>query len=256
MLVMFGLILMHILGDFYLQTNKIAKAKANNDNDNSLFINYKYLTIHSLLYCIPFISLFFIQKWYWSLLILFIIFISHWIIDLFTCWFKRKTKTTFVLLLDQTIHIMVLFLMFKFFDYDTSMLVQYDKIIYGSTIILFLIKPSIIFVDHIFYDVFKSVKESNSNAGDSTKESGTNTVNDTNFDIGSIIGVFERIIVIILCIFNAITAIAIIITVKTWARSNDIKTKEGFGNKYLVGTLASISLALIAAYAWNKLMYS
>lgn len=245
MLVMFGLILMHILGDFYLQTNKIAKAKANNDNDNSLFINYKYLTIHSLLYCIPFISLFFIQKWYWSLLILFIIFISHWITDLFTCWFKRKTKTTFALLLDQTIHIMVLFLMFKFFDYDTSMLVQYDKIIYGSTIILFLIKPSIIFIDHIFYDVFKN-----------TNGSSSNTADDSNFDIGSIIGVFERIIVIILCIFNAITAIAIIITVKTWARSNDIKTKEGFGNKYLVGTLASISLALIAAYVWNKLMYS
>lgn len=245
MLVMFGLILMHILGDFYLQTNKIAKAKTNKDNENSLFINYKYLTIHSLLYCIPFISLFFIQKWYWSLLILFIILISHWITDLFTCWFKRKTKITFALLLDQTIHIIVLFLIFYIFDYDTSVLVQYNKLIYGSTIILFLIKPSIVFVDHIFYDVFKSKNEISSIV-----------IDNTNFDVGSIIGVFERIMVLILSMFNAITAMAIIITVKTWARSNDIKTKEGFGNKYLVGTLASISLALIAAYAWNKLMYS
>ena len=65
-----------------------------------------------------------------------------------------------------------------------------------------------------------------------------------------VIGVFERIIILVLSIFNAITAVAIIITVKTWARSNDIKTKEGFGNKYLIGTLVSISLALIAAYFW------
>lgn len=43
MLVMFGLILMHILCDFYLQTNKIAKAKAN--------CRYK---INNQVYVIPF----------------------------------------------------------------------------------------------------------------------------------------------------------------------------------------------------------
>lgn len=124
--------------------------------------------------------------------------------------------------------------MYKFFDFNLNIILGHESIIYGLTIILFLIKPSIVIVGHIFNDVFE---------GEDIKDDGK-------FDVGAIIGVFERIIILVLSIFNAITAVAIIITVKTWARSNDIKTKEGFGNKYLVGTLVSISLALIASYFW------
>ena len=41
--------------------------------------------------------------------------------------------------------------------------------------------------------------------------------------------------------------IAIIITVKTWARSGDLKEdKHSFRNKYLLGTLASLVLSMIA----------
>lgn len=181
--------------------------------------------------------MFFVVEWYWCLLIIGICLIYHWIIDLFTCWFKRHTKKTFAFFLDQTTHILILFAVYKIFDFDLNIVLGYENLIYKLTIISFLIKPSIVIVNHIFNDVFE---------GDEVKD------NDK-FDIGAIIGVFERIIILILSIFNAITAVAIIITVKTWARSNDIKTKEGFGNKYLIGTLVSISLALIASYFWYKI---
>ncbi len=234
MVMMIVLILMHILGDYYLQTNKIAYSKSNTECPNGKIVNFKYLTIHSLLYVIPFLLLFFVIEWYWCLLIIGICLASHWIIDLFTCWFKRNTKKTFAFLLDQTIHIIILYAVYKIFDFDINMVLGYENLIYKLTIILFLIKPSIVIVNHIFNDVFEE----------------EDVKNNGKFDVGAIIGVFERIIILVLSIFNAITAVAIIITVKTWARSNDIKTKEGFGNKYLIGTLVSISLALIASYFW------
>ena len=56
---------------------------------------------------------------------------------------------------------------------------------------------------------------------------------------------FERALVLIFASFGDFAAIAIIITIKTWARSNDLKDPE-FRNKYLLGTLASLVLALIA----------
>lgn len=46
--------------------------------------------------------------------------------------------------------------------------------------------------------------------------------------------------------FGDFAAIVIIITVKTWARSSDLKDKIDFRSKYLLGTLASLVLALIA----------
>ena len=122
MVMIIVLILMHILGDYYLQTNKIAYFKSNTDCSSGKIVNFKYLTIHSLLYAIPFLLLFFVIEWYWCLLIIGICLATHWIIDLFTCWFKRKTKKTFAFLLDQVIHILILFAVYKFFDFNLNII--------------------------------------------------------------------------------------------------------------------------------------
>jgi len=78
------------------------------------------------------------------------------------------------------------------------------------------------------------------------------------FDIGSIIGVLERAIVLVFACFDQFATIAIIITVKTWARSADLKDKGtsnnntdgnkngNFRDKYLLGTLTSLVIALFA----------
>ncbi len=241
MIIFFTLVLMHVVGDFYLQTNLIATRKSNFDCANKGFVNIKYLTFHTLLYWIPFFLCFFLLQWDWCLLVLPVTLVSHWVIDLFTCWLRKHTKRTFTFLLDQFLHIIILFIFFKTLPFDSTFILSYEKAIYGVIIIFFLIKPSIIIVDLIIYDIF----------GDTM----SNGVMDSKFDVGAIIGVFERIIALVLSIFNAITAVAIIITVKTWARSKDIKDDvDNFGKKYLIGTLASLSLALIAAFLWYKLI--
>ena len=72
------------------------------------------------------------------------------------------------------------------------------------------------------------------------------------FDIGSIIGIMERILNVIFAYFENFPAIEIIITVKTWARTNDLKEPE-FRNKYLLGTLTSLVLALLVFIIYKSI---
>ena len=72
------------------------------------------------------------------------------------------------------------------------------------------------------------------------------------FDVGSMIGIMERILTVIFAYFGNFPAIAIIITVKTWARTNDLKEPE-FRNKYLLGTLTSLVLALLIFIVYKSI---
>ena len=238
------LIILHLVGDFYLQTNKIAKCKNANISESctgcikckrgSIF-NNKFLLSHSLLYMIPFAFLFYITHWFSAIIIALIIFLSHYFIDMGSCYLNKKCKKTLVFLLDQFVHLMVLFLVYQLFDLNTNMH-EYIFIIKMALIILLLIMPSSVIINKLFEDVFSK-----------TKEVGL-------FDVGSIIGVLERGLVLIFSCFGDFAAIAIIITVKTWARSNDLKKDDDrFRDKYLLGTLASLVLALLIFLIYNVL---
>ena len=229
------LLILHFIGDFYLQTSRIAKCKnanvSENCNDcksckNKMFFNNKFVIIHTLLYVIPFLFLFLMTKWIYALIIIAAVFVSHYIIDLVACCLNKKLKQTLVFLVDQLLHAVVLFVAYKFFEIN-SCLSNYELFVKIAFAILFLIVPSSVFINKLFQDLFPDSEKGKI------------------FDVGSIIGMFERILVLIFACFNNLAAIAIIITVKTWARSRDLK-EETFRNKYLLGTLASLVLALIA----------
>ena len=113
------------------------------------------------------------------------------------------------------------------FDFNCVFL-QYETVIKIILVSLFIIVPSSIIVNKLFQDLFPKDEKGKI------------------FDVGSIIGILERILVLIFACFGDFAAIAIIITVKTWARSGDLKGENDFRNKYLLGTLASLVLALIA----------
>ena len=72
------------------------------------------------------------------------------------------------------------------------------------------------------------------------------------FDVGSMIGVMERIWTVVFACLGNFSAIAIIITIKTWARTNDLKETE-LRNKYLLGTLTSLVWALLIFIIYNEL---
>lgn len=229
------LLILHFIGDFYLQTSRIAKCKnanvGENCNDcksckNKTFFNNKFVIIHTLLYVIPFLFLFLMTKWIYALIIIAAVFVSHYIIDLVACCLNKKLKQTLVFLVDQLLHTVVLFVAYKFFEMN-SCLSKYELFVKIAFAVLFLIVPSSVFINKLFQDLFPDSEKGKI------------------FDVGSIIGMFERTLVLIFACLSNLAAIAIIITVKTWARSRDLK-EETFRNKYLLGTLASLVLALIA----------
>ena len=74
-------IIFHVVGDFYLQSDEVAK---NKENLNT------FMLIHSIIYSIPFVLLFIYFKINVSLLI--IITLSHLLIDVCSVKLKNKYK--------------------------------------------------------------------------------------------------------------------------------------------------------------------
>ena len=64
--------------------------------------------------------------------------------------------------------------------------------------------------------------------------------------VGSVIGKLERILTVILVLCNEIGAIGFVLTAKSLARYKQLDN-QSFAEKYLVGTLSSTAIAIIAA---------
>lgn len=231
------LLILHFIGDFYFQTSRIAKCKNANIDENckgcksckvKALFNNKFVILHTLLYVVPFLFLFLMTKWTNALILIAVVLVSHYVIDLVACCLNKKLKQTLVFIIDQILHTSILFVAYKLFEMNSCFL-EFELLIKIVFAILFLVAPSSVVVNKLFQDLFP--------------KSGTGKI----FDVGSIIGMLERALVLVFAYFNNFAAIAIIITVKTWARSGDLrKNEEDFRDKYLLGTLASLVLALIA----------
>lgn len=93
---LFKLVLCHLLGDYVLQIDFIAKSKGN---------NVYHLLVHCLLYCLPFYIVF---GWVWQLIPLLLL---HIVIDYLkahnTCLTDTRTNKHYRLMpywLDQVLH--------------------------------------------------------------------------------------------------------------------------------------------------------
>lgn len=236
------LIILHLLGDFYLQTTKVARCK--NAIISSMcekckkcksasWINWKYLIIHSVLYIVPFSVMFFIMKPIYATMVIVGLLVTHILIDAGACYFNKKIKQTIVFIVDQALHVGILFSVIQFVIISDCANNYLDvlKVIF---LCLTLVMPCSIVINKLFKDIYPD-----------TEEMGI-------FDVGSMIGIMERILTVIFAYFGNFPAIAIIITVKTWARTNDLKEPE-FRNKYLLGTLTSLVLALLIFIVYKSI---
>lgn len=237
------LLILHLIGDFYFQTTKIAKCKNAQVSlqcnsckkcKTGAKINKKYMFLHTLLYIIPFFLLFLITDYLTTIICLIIIFVTHALIDTITCCLNKKFKQTIVFIADQFIHIVILFVICKVCTLNTFFN-EYIDIIKIVLSALVLTAPCSIFINKLFKDIYPD-----------TDIEGV-------FDVGSIIGIIERFLVFIFACFGNFAAVAIIITVKTWARNEDLKEKD-FRNKYLLGTLASLTMALVVFIVFKNVI--
>jgi len=204
-----------LIGDFYLQADRLARNKQ---------IHAQAVFIHSLLYVIPFIILLTLlslslDKMGIAVLVLGI---SHFLVDIVS----RKLGSFTAFLVDQSIHVGILV--------GLAILLPLDVDLPASVIgvgfaVLLIFKPSSVIVSKILSSL----------ASEEAKE-GQGTIH-----AGYKIGYLERLIILLLCLFGAIASCTLVIAAKTLVRYAEFSNNNAFREVFLVGTLMSITLALI-----------
>lgn len=247
------IILGHIIGDFYLQTNLIAIKKKE---------SLKFLALHCLLYCIPVITGAVIvgdssiKKYFLFSLLLFL---THFVIDKMKNDFdKRGHYVGIIFLLDQVVHIAILVILLSVLHIDidntNSLIYNYleKKELIAMAAILVCWKPAAIFISVIFESLFlkKKDEESEKVAG-KKEETNDGQEHQENVRVGYWIGVLEREIILVLGLLGQYGAIGFVLTAKSLARYKQLELQE-FAEKYLVGTLMSAFIAFCCLFICNK----
>ena len=231
----------HVLGDFYLQSSKMAK-----DKDKS----FKELIKHCGLYlvamvlaAVPIIS--------WTVIIYAgLIAVTHFIIDLVKFLLKgseiTKGKEVMLYIIDQVLHIAIATVA-TWILYNSMNQVEYiaclkgivDKmhidlmvVISWVLIILVIIKPVSVTI--------RTVLNRYRPESDEEKEGLPNA--------GALIGILERCIILALLFAQQYSAIGFVLTAKSVARYNKIAEDAEFSEYYLLGTLLSTLLVIIAYF--------
>lgn len=267
------LLVFHILGDFYFQSNKLSHLK----NDKT-----RYLIIHATTYTIMYIPLFLIStKIIAVLLTLFILFITHIIIDHSMSKISHGNKCIKLLLIDQSIHILTLIIGWfilknKVIDLATindflkklELLVSFENIISIVLVFLLIGRPASIIIERIIPAEIKTTKEEHpSDKEIDLKDIKFADLNDqknlcedfemseqfqkNKINYGSLIGMLERIIIVLLAMLNLWSSIALVFTAKSIARFKQLEDKN-FAQKYLIGTLLSLSITLIVVLIFMR----
>lgn len=225
----------HTVGDFYLQTSKMAKRK-----NNCWF----YFIFHCILYAIStFLCLLpvkGIQLW----LIVLVVSGSHMFIDLIKKFLSNtKIDETILFLADQVLHLSVIFGVYiyiikncldvqirtGFANFFELLNLNYRTVIGISLLLLLNAKPCNVMIKSI-------MKKRDSGAEQDTTHKG----------IGAIIGTLERWTIILFFMIEQYSSIGLVLTAKSIARYNKISTETNFAEYYLLGTLTSTIFAVFS----------
>lgn len=239
------ILLGHIIGDFYLQTDEIVSKKGN---------VIKYMLLHCAIYSLIISVCFnFIYNNIGQTIHIFgIIFITHLVVDAVKQNISEKTKKyeSMVFLIDQILHLLVLIIILFYINGSLKNLniineticgVSLNKIIVVICMMLICAKPSAIFITMIFKKIskFKEIPEKSKSEKEEAK-------------IGRWIGILEREIILILGLMGQYGAIGFVLTAKSLARFNQLND-QSFAEKYLVGTLLSSFLAIVCIAIYSVL---
>jgi hypothetical protein len=228
----------HLIGDFYLQSNKMVEQKKK---------SLKILLWHCIIYILPilFMGLATITK---SEIISFLKFLIsvillHGFIDFGKSVIEKKNnfKHKYIFFLaDQILHVATLYILIGVFDLEGGKYINFFKYSYEissydifiKAVIMALIcaKPASIFIAAVFEEISTAANES-----DSQKKA----------KIGSLIGILEREMILILGLMGQFGAIGYVLAAKSLARFKQLEERD-FAEKYIVGTLLSAIIAILS----------
>lgn len=235
-------LIFHFLADFYFQNAELAIKKNN---------QFKYLLVHCLIYGLVLaVPVFFSFDFATALLMLGIVIVSHFTIDHLRIMLNKKYNNNkfhyYSFIVDQILHLIVIFIVASYANYyiDNAGYIEYHllrldifvtfeqitKVIFA---IVFVLLPSSVFIKHTFNCLYIQ------------KEEVDLCIEDKELNAGKIIGYLERLIIVLLGMMGLYTSIALVLTAKSIARFKTINDDPGFAEKYLIGTLLSLFLAII-----------
>lgn len=245
------LLCVHLLGDFYFQTQKMA------DKKQSQFF---WTVCHCLIYgaCSGLLFCFFLPGMKLRYILVFIS--AHAVIDIVkyaACRFLRNRHQSTgliespcgrrnVFLIDQAVHLItILWISYWLGETDITLLYRdgfgifFDSFnmpestfLKWAAVLLLIHKPVNILIANVLSGYKPSDKQDSEGA-------------DRN--AGRMIGTLERIIMVIFISIGQYSAVGLVLTAKSIARYDRISKDQAFAEYYLLGTLLSTICAVIAA---------
>lgn len=242
------LIVGHIIGDFYAQTDKIAEEKK-----TKFYMLLKHCIIYVIMLAMFSIIPLAMEELIRFLIFIFVIGILHGIIDNLKVQIeKRKCLTPkqgiYLFVIDQIFHVSILVLGCRLMGLSSGDYVQilnenyymkeFSSIVNMVIGILICGRPASILIKLVFSTITNTIDKENPK--EKPKE---------NPKVGSYIGILEREIIFFLGMMGQYGAIGFVLTAKSVARFKQLEDQT-FAEKYLVGTLLSvvISIACIGMY--------
>lgn len=234
-------LLIHMIGDYYLQTNTLAEEKIRSKGKL-----YQHGLIYLLASCICILPIYSPK-----LLLAAVLFsISHFIIDFIKFTYIKRylryeypaEKERLLYLWDQFFHIACIFVVaYIWADQNFEFAVMpgmenvfdtigmpFESFLLWVTAFLFIWKPANITIKQLLC-VHRPCDEEDKTANKQT---------------GGFIGLLERLIILILLSINQYSAIGLVLTAKSIARYNRIAEDQEFAEYYLLGTLLSTVIVI------------
>ena len=238
--IFFLLLFVHILGDFYFQSQTTARKKVK---------KLKWVSYHCIIYgVISFVVVkLLVPNFSYSLLWLFII--GHAVIDITKYYIVKKyLKNNFydkyVFIIDQIIHLLIL-VFISYYALKSGEVYKYNAFINDVLVtmeipiesllslvlkLLLIHKPINIFIALIMNDYKPEDKKK-----------------DDTIKAGRMIGTVERIIMLFFLSIKQYSSVGLVLTAKSIARYNKIAEDQKFAEYYLLGTLLSTICVLVVS---------
>ena len=234
------LLIAHILGDFYFQTEKLAKLKEERYT-GVLIHSFEYWSV-SVCVMIPMINLdMLLASTCLSLFHLLIDSVKYILVNE-----KKVINSEKVFIWDQSFHMLSIFILsyimlcwnFNISSYkiinDIFAAYKVEKMMLLRWILVFLClcKPSNILIQNLL-------------SGYKPKEKSESQIIIVDNRAGRRIGVLERLIMFMFIAMNQYAALGLVLTAKSIARYDKIAKDEKFAEYYLLGTLLSTACVVI-----------
>lgn len=240
------IVLLHVLGDFYFQTDSMAKQKGEQK---------RIMAFHCVEYSLCILPLF--LCWYpsrVSVSAFIFICVSHFMVDaLAKPWAVQRVyrvganDNLRVFCIDQLVHLIACFIAGMMLADSAASHEAMEGMLYEAIpmllALLIAIKPSGLFIRLLLSEYRQDSDCSNGNeaviddSGERQREGR---------GAGEAIGWLERVLVVVLTASLEFSAIAFVVTAKSIARFKKIEEEPVFAETYLIGTLSSVSTAMLS----------